>query len=269
MSMKPNKCSSQPQQKQVLPVQPAVANQGVAGASECVRYQVKHQYTHHNKHGQIVLVTESGEQHVGANVQAYISAQLTDARRVWVDRIFDGSSEQAEIKNDESTQPLYLVLPDTCNTLRCIRMHRSDSWVYAPENRFSWLVLWKDPSLRSIRDLRAEHIPLLKKMYADVMQCIRRVHGLPFRDEDVVAYAHYPPSVYHLHFHFTQPFVRPTNYDLLRTHKLTDIVNNLQVCPEYYTRSEFTFPVHTSSALYKALGGEQARGSASLFGGVE
>jgi m7GpppX diphosphatase len=117
--------------------------------------------------------------------------------------------------------------------------------------RFNWLAIVADPEVRSIRDLRGAHLPMLERMYRQCVQAIQREYRVGW--EDVMVFANYPPSVYKLHFHFCAPFFQPTAYDAFRMHSLSAIINNLQVNPEYYALSTFQIPVHTNSDLYRAV----------------
>jgi hypothetical protein len=117
--------------------------------------------------------------------------------------------------------------------------------------RFNWLAIIADPKIRSIRDLRAEHIGMLESMYE---QCVRAIQ-LEYNVDasDIMAFANYPPSVYRLHFHFCAPFYQPTAYDAFRMHSVSSILNNLRMYPMYYKMSTFHIPVHGSSELQKVF----------------
>jgi hypothetical protein len=122
----------------------------------------------------------------------------------------------------------------------------------AGAKRFNWLAIVADPSLRSIRDLRGEHVEMLEGLYADCMQAIQKEYK-SVAAEDVMVFANYPPSVYKLHFHFCAPFFQPTAYDAFRMHSLRAIINNLRIHPDYYKISTFQIAVHSGSDLYRAL----------------
>lgn len=117
--------------------------------------------------------------------------------------------------------------------------------------RFSWLSIVADPSLRSIRDIRGEHLPMLEGLYAQCVDAIQKEYSVDA--EDIMVFANYPPSVYKLHFHFCAPFFQPTAYDAFRMHSLSSIINNLKVHPLYYKLSTFQVAVHSGSDLYRAM----------------
>ena len=117
--------------------------------------------------------------------------------------------------------------------------------------RFNWLAIVADPSVKSIRDLRAEHIPMLKRLYEQCIHAIQMEYKVDAGD--VMVFANYPPSVYRLHFHFCAPFYQPTAYDAFRMHSLSSIINNMEIHPFYYKISTFQIPIHRGSDLCKAI----------------
>jgi hypothetical protein len=134
--------------------------------------------------------------------------------------------------------------------------------------RFNWLAIVADPSLRSIRDLRGEHVEMLEGLYAECMQAIQKEYR-SVAPEDVMVFANYPPSVYKLHFHFCAPFFQPTAYDAFRMHSLKAIINNLRIHPEYYKISTFQIAVHSGSDLYRALVPACARRQLMITNGAD
>ena len=127
-----------------------------------------------------------------------------------------------------------------------------------------WLAVVTDTRLRTLRDLRGEHIPILQQMY---VQCCAKIHEeTGISADQIMAYIHYPPSVYQLHVHFKHPIGLYYSHDIFRIHPLPYIINNLQVDPEYYARSPLLLPVYPSTELYTALGlGETLHGNEWSF----
>ena len=113
----------------------------------------------------------------------------------------------------------------------------------------NWLVIVTDPLLRSIRDLRGEHVKMLEEMYEQCVSAIQREYKIG--RSDIMVFANYPPSVYRLHFHFCAPFFTSSPYDAFRMHPFSTVVNNLRVCPDYYKLSVFQVPLHVGSELFR------------------
>lgn len=55
-------------------------------------------------------------------------------------------------------------------------------------------------NVRSLRDLRAEHLPLLRNILAKGSKAIQDEYGVP--PAHLRAFVHYLPSYFHLHVHF-------------------------------------------------------------------
>jgi Scavenger mRNA decapping enzyme C-term binding len=118
---------------------------------------------------------------------------------------------------------------------------------------FGWVAFVRDASLRTIRDLRGHHVPMLRRIHEQCVQTAQLEHG--GTEEEVMVFANYPPSVYTLHFHVCRPFKLALPFDAFRVHSLLAIIHHLEVDPGYYTRHNLHVPVSAASRLYRALTG--------------
>jgi diadenosine tetraphosphate (Ap4A) HIT family hydrolase len=102
----------------------------------------------------------------------------------WIYNILDGISEQESILyRDEKC----IVIP-------------TYMWDSSNVDKLHILCLPTDTSLRSIRSLTAEHIPLLEHMKKVATETIKNKYNV---DEHYLkTFFHYEPSTYHLHIHF-------------------------------------------------------------------
>jgi hypothetical protein len=115
-----------------------------------------------------------------------------------------------------------------------------------------WLAVVTDPTLRTVRDLRGHHIPMLTHLYYECCKALHKETGIP--SDQIIAYVHYPPSVYQLHVHFKHPISSHASYDAFRMHSLPSIINNLRINPDYYAMSHILLPVYQHTELFTALG---------------
>lgn len=67
-------------------------------------------------------------------------------------------------------------------------------------NTFHLLAFPKDTTIKSIRDLTQEHVPLLKNMVSKCKKYI--VDNYNLNEDKIEAHFHYPPGVMLLHMHF-------------------------------------------------------------------
>jgi hypothetical protein len=68
-----------------------------------------------------------------------------------------------------------------------------------------------------------------------------------------MAYVHYPPSVYQLHVHFCFPYGQYCHRDAFRVHSLANIINNLEIDADYYTKVTLQLPLYRHSLHHAAL----------------
>ena len=92
---------------------------------------------------------------------------------------------------------------------------------------------------------------MLKTMLDTCMTAIEEHTGIP-RDQ-VMAYVHYPPSVYQLHVHFSHPYGQYCHRNAYRVHSLGTIISNLEIDSEYYTKATLYMPMYKQSQHYQAL----------------
>ncbi|CAL8465012.1 g4547 [Coccomyxa elongata] len=106
--------------------------------------------------------------------------------------------------------------------------------------------------VRSLRDLRGEHLPLLRSMRRKGSQALVERYGV--REDELRVYIHYQPSYYHLHVHFLH-----VNYDagagmaVGKAHLLNDIIDNIEIMPDYYARRTLTFVLGERDPLLQAF----------------
>jgi len=116
---------------------------------------------------------------------------------------------------------------------------------------FHWLAVVTDPALKTLRDLRGCHVPLLKTIYE--LSCDKIYEELGIERDQVLSYLHYPPSVYQLHIHFKYPVKAQTAHDAFRIHPLLSVINNLEIDADYYAKSVLQIPVYPNTEYYAAL----------------
>lgn len=113
------------------------------------------------------------------------------------------------------------------------------------------LVLVKDGrDIRTLRDLRRRHVPLLRSMVTDAPAVVERVYGVS-RDR-LRVFCHYQPQFYHFHVHLTR-LHNDSGCQVERGHLLTDVIQNLQADDSYYARRTISYKLPTHDALYQRI----------------
>lgn len=115
-------------------------------------------------------------------------------------------------------------------------------WLLAlPKNIFT-------KSIKSIRDLTAEHLPMLKSILSESYKAIHEKYGLP--SSMVAAYFHYIPSYWALHIHFVHVDKAKNDQEFV---PLEVVISNLEMNKDYYKLATLRYTVGDQSDLFKAL----------------
>mmetsp|Transcript_81728 Transcript_81728/g.179606 ORF Transcript_81728/g.179606 Transcript_81728/m.179606 type:complete len:335 (+) Transcript_81728:70-1074(+) len=111
-----------------------------------------------------------------------------------------------------------------------------------------YLVLFKDMTVRSIRDLRGEkHLATLRRIQQEVIPGLAAKHSVPA--EQLIAYVHYHPSFWYFHIHVVNTkhamFSGDGSENLFlsameRFHKLETIIALLEAKADYYEKASLS-----------------------------
>ncbi|ETV98798.1 hypothetical protein, variant [Aphanomyces invadans] len=149
---------------------------------------------------------------------------IPSAKIQWVYNILDGTSEAEKIILDDSDPTHgFVLLPDT-----------KWSAPYHVESLYC-LAIVRDRSIRSVRDLRAPHVPMLESLRAKGLAVIREKYGVAA--SSVRCFVHYQPSYYHFHVHFTHVKVA-CGISVGKAILIQDILHNLSMHSDYYVHAQ-------------------------------
>ena len=143
------------------------------------------------------LYTCTPEQYFGNKFQKYIKAQCR-YKQQWIYDIIYGQS------NEE-------LLIDEKNWCFCKNTDKGSD---------RYLVIFKDTSLKTIRNLTETHLFLLQEVQSRVEQWLKEKYG----ENKFLFFFHYMPSVFQLHLHVA---AEPPIYENPRIHHLTQVVENI------------------------------------------
>lgn len=145
--------------------------------------------------------------------------RAVDCDRQWVINIFKGISEANRIiynNNDYVLLPNMNYTNDVINELHC-------------------LILFKNPMLMSIRDLRKTDIDLLDASYKNSLEQIEKRYGLA--KNKIIAYFHYYPTVWQLHMHLVNIDYKQANSSIEYSHNIINVIRNLKLDSMYYANA--------------------------------
>ncbi len=153
-----------------------------------------------------VLMQETPRLYAQSAVAAFIEQEVRRPSKQWIASIIAGEQEREHVvlRTDE-----FVLLPDTERVNRYWR--KPGAGAQHPHQprpplrmTLNWLAIVHDMRIRTLRDLRGEHLPMLRRLLSHCLQAVEAHTGIPAAQ--VMAYVHYPPSVYQLHVHFSFPY---------------------------------------------------------------
>ncbi|XP_053126243.1 m7GpppX diphosphatase isoform X1 [Hemicordylus capensis] len=103
--------------------------------------------------------------------------------------------------------------------------------------------------IKSLRDLTAEHLPLLKNILQEGKEAVVKRFGIS--GAQLRVYLHYQPSYYHLHVHFTALSYDAPGCSVERAHLLSDVIDHLELDSQYYQKRTLTFALRADEPLLK------------------
>src|SRR5699024_5068010 len=88
--------------------------------------------------------------------------------------------------------------------------------------------------LHSLRDLTAEHLPLLEGIFTRGRKAIADKFSV--EEQELRVFIHYQPSFYHLHVHFTHIKAENGGFQAERAHMLATVIENIRLVSDYYQK---------------------------------
>jgi len=148
-----------------------------------------------------------------------IRRELVPEKNVkWAYNIVDGISEQERIlfRNDD-----FIIIP----TL---------AWDEKNIFKLHILALFTNKDLKTLRDLKKDHIPLLESALKEGFKIIKNLYNV---DEDKIkAYFHYPPSTWLLHIHFNSIDYTTVSSSVEYSHLVRNVIENINLVDDYYSK---------------------------------
>jgi m7GpppX diphosphatase len=156
----------------------------------------------------------------GSPMAQYVRTQTLSSKKQWIYEILDGTREGESVILDT---PSFALIPDIdANT----------------EHTANWLAVFKDRSLRSLRDLNGSHVQMLRTARDRCTNKIVEHTRLP--REQVMCYFHYLPSVFQLHMHVCAPYGHYTTPDIFKIHPVDNVISNLLIDTDFYRKATIT-----------------------------
>lgn len=162
----------------------------------------------------------------------------------WVFNILDKKTESERIVYEDSDPETgFILLPDM-------------KWDISDLSSLYLIALPHNRGIKSLRDLTADHLPLLRNILLKSQEAIMEKYSIPKKKLRI--YTHYQPSYYHFHIHFTHIDFDAPGSAVTRAHLLSDIIENIELVGDYYQKKTMTFVGRKSDKLTIALSDKKA-----------
>ncbi|XP_074972233.1 m7GpppX diphosphatase [Phalacrocorax aristotelis] len=155
----------------------------------------------------------------------------------WVYNILEKKAEADRIIHEN---------PDPCNGFVLVPDFK---WNQNQLDDLYLIALVHRREVKSLRDLTAEHLPLLRNILQEGKEAIAKRFGVP--GSQLRIYLHYRPSYYHLHVHFTALGYDAPGSSVERAHLLADVIDNLAMDSMYYQKRALSFALRADELLLK------------------
>lgn len=158
---------------------------------------------------------------------------LPPSSTAWVDNILNGSAEADRV------------------------LARTDQWVLLPDAKWDGVTISSlycvaivaDPEFRSLRDCNGQRLALLEELEREIPKAICAKYP-ELSPQRLRMYFHYPPSYYRLHVHVQVADVTGPGVIAGRAHLLGDVIANLRLMPDYYSKVTLQMAMGSGHPLY-------------------
>jgi m7GpppX diphosphatase len=152
----------------------------------------------------------------------------------WIERILIGEKERDRILFDDKDPNTGFVIV------------QGFEWNSDNLSELSCLVIVRNNKIRSLRDLRYEHLYLLEKIKQAVYGTIKSCYNIS--SDKLRLFVHYQPTFYHFHIHVSS-INNMSGFNAGKSHILDNIISNIKLCPQYYQLSTIVYEISDNSPL--------------------
>ncbi|PAV23534.1 scavenger mRNA decapping enzyme [Pyrrhoderma noxium] len=177
-------------------------------------------------------------------VKPYIQS-FPASRTQWVTNILTGVSEADKVlyRDDTSIEGGFLILPDM-------------KWDLINVSTLYLTALTLKEGIYTLRDLRREHLPMLRGIRREATRIVKERWGLDAGS--LRFYVHYQPSYYHFHVHIVNAnFVGIPGMSIGQAHLLEDLISLIELSPPegptLLEKMTFTYGLGEQHGLFESL----------------
>lgn len=204
--------------------------------------------------------------HIYLNTNIYIRYPITLDFIDWIKAYYKIFIETSDEYNRLSLPYINSILEKNTRWINDILFKRSEKNLLLYRNNDFIIckdIIWKSNqsydfyilaipiiNLKTIRDLRHEHLPLLKAIKNKIIEIAT---GYKLNPDNLYMFFHYHPSYYHIHLHacvIDHPILETKYY---RNYLLDDVISCLEINSNYWKDATLKFELLSTSKLFKIL----------------
>ncbi|CAM9304297.1 unnamed protein product [Ascophyllum nodosum] len=199
-----------------------------------------------------VMVSETAEMHASRTAPFIDEVLARGNSLTWLFNVLAKKKEAERILYADDQENGFLMTVDTKWRTHpdVSSVPRAEWFGHSSVADLYCLAICHKRGIRTLRDLRSAHVPMLQEMYRRGVETIEAVYGVP--EDQLRVFVHYLPQFFHFHVHFTRVH-NSIGVEVERAHLLLDIIQNLQEDGEFYSRRTMQFRLRQNDALLKAL----------------
>ncbi|KAI5181520.1 m7GpppX diphosphatase [Nematocida sp. AWRm80] len=122
-------------------------------------------------------------------------------------------------------------------------------WDRANLSSLYLLLIFKDPAIYSLRELTAEHLPILNRIKEVVKVLLKETYNLDI--SSVCLYFHYYPTFFRAHIHISSLCTSWMGTKIGSSILLNDVIDNITMNSNYYQRKSLEIVISQGSYLYQ------------------
>ncbi|KAJ3344209.1 hypothetical protein HDU91_000255 [Kappamyces sp. JEL0680] len=162
---------------------------------------------------------------------------LPASRTAWIQKVLNKESEtETALYHDTDPTTGFFLGPDS-------------KWDGKQTSQLYLLAIAQSPAIRSLRDLRGSHLGFLKHMRSQTLAVLEAKYNLSWRDVRMLI--HYQPSYYHFHVHVIHVAIHGLEGTVC--HLLEDVIESLEMDPDFYTKKSLCYTLSSFHPLFPAL----------------
>ncbi|XP_022098424.1 m7GpppX diphosphatase-like [Acanthaster planci] len=206
---------------------------GFSGIKTTVIYPATERHIEKYTDQDVALIEETCDDYCNITLP-YLEEQTFKIQ--WVYNILEKKAEEVEriVYEDPDHQDGFVLLPD----MKWDRKQMENLYLVAICHR---------KGIKSLRDLNHQHLPLLRNIRDKCQKEVQEKYCIA--SDQLRLYLHYQPSYYHLHVHVTHVKFDAPGSGVTRAHLLSDVIENIELMPDYYQRKTLTCVLREKDGL--------------------